>query len=64
MLSYAESVLGDSRVDTRRTDSSSEGYEVEPQHDHDQESHHLATQLRFSEDMIMEATMRSDDMYA
>jgi hypothetical protein len=63
-LSYAESVFGDSRVDTSRTDSSSEGYEVAPQHDHDQESHHLAAQLRVSEDMIMAATRRSDDMHA
>jgi hypothetical protein len=42
MLSYAESVFGDSRVDTSRTDTSSEGYEVAPQHDYDQESHHLS----------------------
>jgi hypothetical protein len=63
-LSYAESVFGDSRVDTSRTDTSSEGYEVAPQHDHDQESHHLAAQLRVSEDMIMAATRRSDDMHA
>jgi hypothetical protein len=35
-LSYAESVFGDSRVDSSRADSSSEGYEVAPQHDHDQ----------------------------
>jgi hypothetical protein len=62
-LSYAESVFGDSRVDISRTDSGSEGYEVSPQHDHDQESHHLATQLRVSEDMIMVATRRIDDMY-
>jgi hypothetical protein len=58
-LSYAKSVFGDSRVD-----NSSEGYEVEPQHDHDQESHHLAAQLRVSEDMITAATRRSDDMHA
>jgi hypothetical protein len=64
MLSYAESVFGDSRVDTSRSDSSSEGYEVAPQHDHDQEPHHLATQLRVSEAMIMAATRRSDDMHA
>jgi hypothetical protein len=63
-LSYTESVFGDSRVDTSRTDRSSEGYEVAPQHDHDQESHHLAAQLRVSEDMIMEATRCSDDMHA
>jgi hypothetical protein len=35
--SFAESVVGDSRVDT-----SSEGYEVAPQHDYDQESHYLS----------------------
>jgi hypothetical protein len=37
---------------------------VASQHDHDQESNHLATQLRVSEDMIMAATRRSDDMHA
>jgi hypothetical protein len=37
---------------------------VAPQHDHYQESHHLATQLRVSEDMIMIATRHSDDMHA
>jgi hypothetical protein len=63
-LSYAESVFGDSRVDISETDSGSEGYEVAPQHDHDQESHHLAAQLRASEDMIMAATRRIDDMHA
>jgi hypothetical protein len=63
VLSYAESVFGDSRVDISRTDSSSEGYEVAPQHDHDQESHHLATQLRVSGDMIMVATRCIDDMH-
>ena len=40
--SYAESVFGDFRVDISSTDNSSEGYEVAPQHDHYQESHHLA----------------------
>jgi hypothetical protein len=35
-LSYAESVFGGSRVDTSKTDTSSEGYELAPQHDHDQ----------------------------
>jgi hypothetical protein len=35
MLSYAESVFGDSRVDTNSSDNNSEGYEVAPQHDHD-----------------------------
>jgi hypothetical protein len=57
-LSYAKSVFGDSRVDT-----SSEGYEVAPQHDCDQESHHLAGQLRVSEDMIRAATRRIDDTH-
>jgi hypothetical protein len=37
---------------------------VAPQHDHDQESHHLVAQLRVSEDMIMVATRHSDDMHA
>jgi hypothetical protein len=63
-LSYAEGVFGDSRVDTSRTDTSSEGYEVAPQHDYDQESHYLTGQLRVSEDMIMAATGRIDDMHA
>jgi hypothetical protein len=58
-LSSAESVVGDSSVGT-----SSERYEVAPQHDYDQESHHLAGQLRVSEDMIMAATRRIDDMHA
>ena len=35
-----------------------------PHHDHDQESHHLATQLRVSEAMIRVATRRIDDMHA
>jgi hypothetical protein len=63
-LSYAEGVFGDSRVDTSRSDNNSEGYEVAPQHDHDQEPHHLATQLRVSEAMIMAATRCIDDMHA
>jgi hypothetical protein len=63
-LSYAEGVFGDSRVDTSRPDTSSEGSEMAPQHDHDQESHHLASQLRVSEAMIMAATRRIDDMRA
>jgi hypothetical protein len=58
-LSFAESVVGDSRVDT-----SSEGHEVAPQHDCDQESRYLAGQLRVSEDMIMAATRRIDDTHA
>jgi hypothetical protein len=64
MLSYAESVFGDSIVDTSRSDRNSEGYDVAPQHDHDQESHHLAAQLRVSEAMIMAATRCIDDMHA
>ena len=58
MSSYADDVFGDSRVDT-----SSEGSEMAPQHDHDQESHHLATQLRFSEAVILETTRCIDDMH-
>jgi hypothetical protein len=58
-LSFAESVVGDSRVDT-----SSEGHEVAPQHDCDQESRYLAGQLRVSEDMIMVATRCIDDTHA
>jgi hypothetical protein len=64
MLSYVESVFGDSRVDISRTKSDSEGYEVAPQHDYDQESHHLAGQLRVSEAMIMTSTRHIDDMHA
>jgi hypothetical protein len=41
MSSSVESVFGDSGASTSRTDASSEGYEVAPQYDHDQESHHL-----------------------
>jgi hypothetical protein len=55
-LSFAESVVGDPKVDT-----SSEEHEVAPQHDCDQESRYLAGQLRVSEDMIMAATKRIDD---
>jgi hypothetical protein len=58
-LSSAESVVGDSSVHT-----SSEGYEVAPQHDYDQDSHYLTGQLRVSEDMIMAATKHIDDMHA
>jgi hypothetical protein len=35
-----------------------------PQYDHDQESHHLATQLKVSEAMIRAATRPIDDMHA
>jgi hypothetical protein len=62
--SYAEGVFGNSRVGTSRTDTSSEGSKMAPQHDHDQESHHLATQLRVSEAMIKATTRRTDDMHA
>jgi hypothetical protein len=58
-LSFVESVVGGSKVDT-----SSEGCEVAPQHDCDQESRYLAGQLRVSEDMIMAATRRIDDTQA
>jgi hypothetical protein len=34
-LSYAKSVFGDFIIDTSKTDTSSEGYEVAPQHDCD-----------------------------
>jgi hypothetical protein len=42
MSSYAGGISRDSRVGTSRTDTSSEGSEMEPQYDHDQASHHLA----------------------
>ena len=62
--SYAEDVFGDSGASTSRTDTSSEGSEMAPQYDHDQESHHSVAQLRFSEAMIRETTRRIDDMHA
>jgi hypothetical protein len=55
-LYSAETVVEDSNDGT-----SSERHEVVPQHDYDQESHHLAGQLRVSEAMIMAATRRFDD---
>jgi hypothetical protein len=58
-LSCVESVFGGYRVDT-----SSDGSEMAPQHDHAQDSHHLAAQLRVSEAMIMVATRRIDGMHA
>jgi hypothetical protein len=58
-LSSAESVVGYSNDGT-----GSERCEVAPQHDCDQESHHLAGQLRVSEDMIMAATRRFDATHA
>jgi hypothetical protein len=62
--SYAESVFGDSRVGTSRTDTISDGSEMAPQHDHNQGSHHLVAQLRVSETMIRAATRCIDDMHA
>jgi hypothetical protein len=62
--SYEEDVFGDSGAGTSRTDASSEGSEMAPQYDPDQESHHLVAQWRFSEDMIRAATRRTDDMHA
>jgi hypothetical protein len=53
-LSSAESVVSDG--------TSSERHEGVPQHDYDQESHHLATQLGVSEAMIRVATRHIDDM--
>jgi hypothetical protein len=56
ILSSAESVVSDG--------TSSERHEGVPQHDCDQESHHLAVQLGVSEAMIRVATRRIDDMHA
>jgi hypothetical protein len=58
-LYFEECVVGDSIVDT-----SSERHEVAPQRDCDQESRHLARQLRVNEDMIMDATRCIDDTHA
>jgi hypothetical protein len=58
-LYFEKCVFRDSIVDT-----SSERHEVAPQHDCDQESRHLAGQLRVSEDMIMESTRCIDDTHA
>ena len=55
-LSSAESVVSDG--------TSSERHEGVPQHDYDQESHHLVVQLGVSEAMIREATRHIDDMHA
>jgi hypothetical protein len=57
-LSFEECVVGDSIVDI-----SSEGHEVEPQRDCDQESRHSTGQLRVNEDMIMAATRCMDDTH-
>jgi hypothetical protein len=40
MSDYEEGAFGDFGVSTSRIDASSEGSEVAPQYDHDQESHH------------------------
>jgi hypothetical protein len=58
-LSFAKSVVGDSRVDPI-----SEGREVASQQDCDQESRYLAGQLRVTEDMIMAATRHIGDTHA
>jgi hypothetical protein len=55
-LSSTESVVSDG--------TSSERHEGLPQHDDDQESHHLVVQLGVSEAMIREATRHIDDMHA
>jgi hypothetical protein len=55
-LSSAESVVSDG--------TSSERHEGVPQHDYDQESHHLAAQLGVSEAMIRVDTRHIDDMHA
>jgi hypothetical protein len=58
-LSLEECVDGDSTVDI-----SSGSHEVAPQQDSDQESRHLAGQLRVREDMIMAAIRHIDDTHA
>jgi hypothetical protein len=55
-LSSAKSVVSDG--------TSSERHEGVPQHDYDQESHHLATKLGVSEAMIRANTRHIDDMHA
>jgi hypothetical protein len=55
-LSSTESVVSDG--------TSSERHEGVPQHDNDQESHHLALQLGVSEAMIREDTRHIGDMHA
>jgi hypothetical protein len=54
-LSSAESVVSDG--------TSNERHEGVPQHDYDQESHHLAAHLGVGEAMIREATRHIDDMH-
>jgi hypothetical protein len=44
--------------------TSSERHEGVPQHDYDQESHHLAAQLGVNEAMIRATTRHIDDMHA
>jgi hypothetical protein len=55
-LSSAESIVSDG--------TNSERHEGVPQHDYDQESHHLAAQLGVSEAMIRATTRHIDDMHA
>jgi hypothetical protein len=57
-LSFEECVVGDSIVDT-----SSEGNEIEPQRDYDQESRHWRGQLRVSENVIMASNRCIDDTH-
>jgi hypothetical protein len=61
--SYAERVFGDYGASTSRTNASSEGSEVAPQYDYDQESHHSVAELRVSEDMIRAAIKCTDVMH-
>jgi hypothetical protein len=55
-LSSTESVVSDGTRNER--------HERVPQHDYDQESHHLAAQMGVSEVMIRVATRHIDDMHA
>jgi hypothetical protein len=55
-LSSEESVVSDG--------TSSDSHEGVPQHEYDQESHHLAAQLGVSEAMIRATTRHIDDMHA
>jgi len=58
-LSLEECVDGDSTIDINN-----QSHEVEPQQDSDQESWHLAGQLRVKEDMIMKSIRDIDDTHA
>jgi hypothetical protein len=61
---FSTSSSTESVVEDFSDGTSSERHEGVPQHDYDQESHHLAEQLTVSEAMIMTSTRRSDDMHA